>query len=535
MQGVVTEDQAAVVALLTDPATHGAGSAAALRLERFDTHGAVVVLAGERAYKLKRAVRYPFLDYSTAARRHHACVRELELNRRTAPDIYLAVRPVLRAPDGTLSLGGAGGGDAASAVDWVVEMRRFGGDALLDQRARDGRLDAGTMLELADAIAAFHRAAERRPDLGGRDGMARIVGGITAGLEADAGRADPAKVAAFAARTRDLVARHAALLDRRRAGGFVRLGHGDLHLRNVCLWQGRPTLFDAIEFDDRIATCDVLYDLAFLLMDLEHRGLRKLANAVFNHYMARAIADDGIDAVRGVALLPLFLACRAGIRAQVGLAGARAQRDKAKQESAEAEARAYLDLALAFLAPTPPLLIAIGGRSGTGKSTVAFALAPELGSAPGALVLRSDVLRKAIMGKDLFERLPQEGYSPDVTRRVFSGLARAAGLALAGGHAVIADAVYMLEAQRAEIAATARDAGVSFAGIWLDASREFLERRVAARTRDVSDATVAIVRLQMDQQPGKLDWVRVDAAAGPDEVVDAVRRVLAAQAKHTDG
>ncbi|MCK6451277.1 MAG: AAA family ATPase [Alphaproteobacteria bacterium] len=535
MQGVVTEDQAAVIALLTDPATHGAKSAAALKLERFDTHGAVVVLAGDRAYKLKRAVRYPFFDYSTAARRHHACVRELDLNRRTAPDIYLAVRPVLRARDGTLGLGRPGEGDAATAVDWVVEMRRFGGDALLDQRARDGRLDAGTMLELADAIAAFHRAAERRPDLGGHDGMARIVDGIVAGLEADADRTDPAKVAAFASRARALLARDAALLDRRRAAGFVRHGHGDLHLRNVCLWQGRPTLFDAIEFDDRIATCDVLYDLAFLLMDLEHRGLRALANAVFNHYMARAVADDGIDAVQGVALLPLFLACRAGIRAQVGLAGARAQPDAAKQAAAETEARAYLDLALAFLAPPAPLLVAIGGRSGTGKSTIAFALAPGLGSAPGALVLRSDVLRKAIMGTDLFERLPQEGYGPDVTERVFSGLARAAGLALAGGHAVIADAVYMLESQRAEIAAAARAAGVAFTGIWLDASRECLERRVAARTRDVSDATVAIVRLQMDQQPGRMDWVRVDAAAGPGEVADAVRRILAAKTKHLDG
>jgi len=535
MESAATEDQSAVIALLTDPATYGAADAAALRLRRFDTHGAVVVLAGERAYKLKRAVRFPFLDYSTAPRRHHACLSELELNRRTAPDLYLAVRPVLRGADGRLRLGEPGAGDAASAADWVVEMRRFAEDALLDTGAQRGTLDLATMLDLADAIAAFHGAAERRPDLGGHDGMARIVAGIVAGLEAAGDRIDRAAVARFADALRQRLSRDAALLDRRRAAGLVRHGHGDLHLRNVCLWQGKPTLFDAIEFDDRIASCDVLYDLAFLLMDLEHRRLRVLANAVFNRYMARAIADGGVDAVEGVALLPLFLGCRAGIRAQVGLAAAEAQLDRAKQEAAEAEARAYLDLALAFLAPPPALLVAIGGRSGTGKSTLAFALAPDLGPAPGALVLRSDALRKALLGRDLFQRLPPEGYGADVTRRVFAALARAAGLALAGGHAAIADAVYLKEAQRAEIAAAARAAGAAFAGIWLDASREHLERRVAARTRDVSDATVSIVRMQMDQEPGRLDWSVIDAGDTPAAVADAARAILAIDSKHIAG
>lgn len=532
---MISEDQSAVVALLTDPATHGAASAAALDLARHDTHGAVVVLAGDRAYKLKRAVRFPFLDYSTVALRRQACFRELELNRRTAPDLYLAVRPVLRGSDGMLRLGAPAEDDAGAVavevIDWVIEMRRFGEDALLDTQAKLGKLEPATMIELADAIAAFHRTAERRPEFGGHAEFGRIVEGVIAGLEASRDLMEASRLDRLTAGLRAQLARQAALLDRRRDAGYVRLGHGDLHLRNVCLWQGKPTLFDAIEFDDRIAACDVLYDLGFLLMDLEHRGLRLLANAVFNRYMTRAIAEmdldgAGIDAVEGVALLPLFMAVRAAIRAEVGLFGARQQPDRAHTEQAFAEARAYVDLALGFLSPAPARLVAIGGLSGTGKSTLAFALAPDIDPAPGALVLRSDALRKALCGLDLFQRLPQRGYAADVTRRVFASLTAAAGAVVGGGHAVIADAVYLKESQRREIAAAARAAGVPFTGIWLEASRARLEGRVATRTRDVSDATVSIVHMQMQQDPGHLDWLRVDADGGPEEVARTAREAL---------
>jgi aminoglycoside phosphotransferase family enzyme/predicted kinase len=437
---------------------------------------------------------------------------------------------VLRGSDGRLRLGAQEESEAEAiafeAADWVIEMRRFGEDALLDTQAKLGKLEPATMIELADAIAAFHRTAERRPEFGGHAEFGRIVEGVIAGLAASRDLMEVGKLDRLTAGLRSQLARQAALLDRRRDVGYVRLGHGDLHLRNVCVWQGKPTLFDAIEFDDRIAACDVLYDLGFLLMDLEHRGLRQLANAAFNRYMTRAIADDGIDAVEGVALLPLFLAVRAAIRAEVGLFGARQQPDRAHTEQVFAEARAYVDLALGFLSPAPAPLLAIGGLSGTGKSTLAFALAPDIGPAPGALVLRSDALRKALFGLDLFQRLPKEAYAEDVTRRVFASLAAAAGAAVAGGHAVIADAVYLKESQRREIAAAARAAGVPFTGIWLEASRARLEDRVAARTRDVSDATVSIVHMQMQQDPGRLDWLRLSAEGGPQEVVGAAREVL---------
>ncbi|MCC7049267.1 MAG: AAA family ATPase [Alphaproteobacteria bacterium] len=504
-----------------DPATHGGHAP-----RRIDTHGAIVILAGDRVLKMKRAVRFPFLDYTTAERRRAACANELSINRRTAPDLYLGIRPILAGPGERARLGPRGAGaPQEGAIDWVVEMRRFDDDALLDQRARDGRLDEATVLALADSIAAFHRAARRTPEHGGRAAMARIVEGIAAGLADDAALAAD-KVARFRAAAAARLAHDGALLDQRRDAGYARHGHGDLHLGNVCLWQGRPTLFDAIEFDDRIASGDVLYDLAFLLMDLAHRGLDRLANAAFNRYLARAVGDDGIDALAGLGALPLFLACRAGIRAQVSLAAARAQPDAVQAEARRAAARAYLDLALDCLDPPPPRLVAVGGISGTGKSTLAHAIAPAIGARPGAVVLRSDVFRKVLAGCDLFRRLPQSAYAAAMTEQVFDALARAAAIVLDAGHAAVADAVYLVPAQRERIAAVAHRRGVAFAGLWLEAPRSELERRVGDRQHDVSDAGAAVVRWQSGLDPGRLDWTRVDAGQPPHAVASAARAAL---------
>ncbi len=490
----------------------------------------MVVLAGDRVYKLKRAVRFPFLDYSTLERRRLSCVAELTINRRTAPELYLAVRPILASTGGGAALGPPGDAPRPDAVDWVLEMRRFGDDTLLDQRARDGLLDIDTVLKLADAVARFHAAAALRPEHGGHAAMRRIVDGVADGL-LGSGKLDPAKAARLAAAIRAAVDRQAALLDRRRDQGFVRHGHGDLHLGNVCLWQGEPTLFDAIEFDDRIACGDVLYDLAFLLMDLLHRGLPAHANQAFNRYLMRAMADaaptgDALLPIDGLALLPLFLATRAGIRAQVGLAAAERQPDPAQAQAKIAEAGAYLDLALACLDPPKPRLLAVGGLSGTGKSTLALGLAPRIGPAPGALVLRSDALRKSLAGAGLFDRLPQAAYDRAMTTRVFESLAHGAARALAAGHAAIADAVYLAPAQRLRIEDVARRAGLSFAGLWLEAPASKLEARVTARQGDVSDAGADIVRLQQGQDPGPMAWHRIDAGGTPDEVLARARRVL---------
>jgi predicted kinase len=300
------------------------------------------------------------------------------------------------------------------------------------------------------------------------------------------------------------------LLDRRRAGGKVRRCHGDLHLRNICVLDGEPVLFDCIEFSDEFASVDVLYDLAFLLMDLEHQGHAASANLVLNRYLDLTHEDDGLAA------MPLFLSLRAAIRAHV----------TATAGAPPAESRAYLDRARAALTMPAARLIAIGGLSGTGKSTLAAALAPELGARPGARVLRSDVIRKRMFGLEPEARLPENAYNEEATARVYAALRDTAAAALAAGYCAIIDAVALRPEERQSFAAAAEKAGVPFTGIWLDAPVAALSTRVAARRGDASDATPEIVKRQSRVDPGRLDWTRIDAGGSPVETLAALRAAL---------
>jgi aminoglycoside phosphotransferase family enzyme len=288
-------DQQDVIDCLSASSTHGGE-----QVDRIETHASVVFLAGARAWKLKRAVRYDYLDFSTADLRRASCEAEVAINRRTAPRLYHGVTAVTREADGHLALGGSG-----TPVDWVIEMSRFDQEDLLDRRAASGALELGLMRPLARAIAHLHLTAETRPEHGGRAGMAWVVDGNAADFAAQDGRlVDPGVRDALVAGSQDALSRHAALFDARRDQGLVRQCHGDLHLRNIVLLDGTPTPFDAVEFNDHIACIDVLYDLAFLLMDLWKRGLPRHASAVWNAYLPET-AD-----LTGIAALPLFLSCR---------------------------------------------------------------------------------------------------------------------------------------------------------------------------------------------------------------------------------
>jgi len=390
----MTEDQQAVIAFLGEPSSYGPAIG---RVDIIETHISLVFLAGDRAYKLKRAVKYPYLDFSTSEHRRLACEAELALNRRTAPALYLEVRAVTRMPDGKIGFGPAG-----QAIDWVVVMRRFEQSSLFDALAQTGKLSAPLMYELAGHIANFHAMAERRYDLGGAAALAAIA-------ETNHRCLTEAQHAGFA-RERIEEIRHnslqrleavGGLLDQRRAEGKVRRCHGDLHLRNICLLDGKSTLFDCLEFSDALASIDVLYDLAFLLMDLEHRGLTEFANVVFNRYLDLTNEDDGLPA------LPLFLSLRAAIRAHVTATAMDRATQVEKKRQMACEACSYLELAARLLRPRPSRLIAIGGLSGSGKSTLAAALAPAI----GARVLRSDVIRKRLFGVAPETPLPASAYA----------------------------------------------------------------------------------------------------------------------------
>jgi aminoglycoside phosphotransferase family enzyme len=366
------DDQRDVIDFLGRPSSYGA---AVERVEIIETHASIVFLAGECAYKLKRAVKYSYLDFSTAERRRVACEAELRLNRRTAPELYLEVRALTRGAQGELAFGNAG-----PAVDWIVVMRRFDQALVFDELAKAGRLSGSSMIELTGQIAAFHQSAERRPDHGGAAALAAVLetnhGCLTAAREAGF---SSERIAEVRQSSLERLAAVSPVLERRRAEGKVRRCHGDLHLRNVCLVENRPTLFDCLEFSEELASIDILYDLAFLLMDLEHHGLADFASLVLNRYLDLTGEDDGLPA------MPLFLSSRAAIRAHVTATALERTAGSGTRPAMAAEARRYLDLSAQFLGPRPCRLVAIGGLSGTGKSTLAAALAPSF----GARVLRS--------------------------------------------------------------------------------------------------------------------------------------------------
>jgi len=485
--------------------------------ERIETHAAIVLLVGNRAFKMKKAVRYAFLDFSTLERRREALAKELALNRGTTPDLYLGLVPVVRGPDGALRLGGEG-----EVVEWLLEMRRFPQEARLDHVAERGALDLATVEELARVVADFHCRAPVRTDRGGSISMRKVVVGNREDLRALTPDVLPVREAEeLVAATERAFANVRDLLDVRRGAGRVRFCHGDLHLANIVLLDGRPVLFDRIEFDEELACIDVLYDLAFLIMDLLARRLRPHAHRVLQVWNEEMVDDAGL------ALLPLFLSLRAAIRAKVTGLKARGEKDPLVRAADIARARHYLRLAREVLDPVPPRVVAIGGRSGTGKSSVALAIAPLPDPVPGALVLRSDVVRKRLFGRRPTEHLPPEAYAPEVSSRVFETIAQRTVTLLEAGRSVVCDAVYGRPEQRRRIEEVARERRVDFRGFWLTAPEEVCLERVRARRGDASDADEEVVRLQsrtLDESV--VEWERVDAARPLDEVVADIRARL---------
>ena len=482
-------------------------------VECIETHASYVFLAGDVAYKMKRAVKYPFLDFSTLAKRHAACLNELRLNRRTAPELYLEVMPVTEDPGGGLHLDGPLGDDN-TPIEWVLKMRRFAQEALLDRMAEDRRLSLKIMGPLAAAIADLHAGADRiLTDTQAVTPLRAIIAEHQEVLAENGEIFPPEAAKLFVYRTREAFENQSEFLRARAHGGYVRHCHGDLHLRNIVEIEGQPVLFDALEFDDSLATIDVLYDLAFLLMDLGKRGLGAHASAVLNAYL------DGSDTgnLLGLAVLPLFLSLRAMIRAKVALL--RAQTASSVEGDLD-DVRAYFDLACAFLAPAVPRLIAIGGLSGSGKSVVARAIAPDVGAFPGAVIVRSDVERKRLFGVAPEALLPAEAYTQSISDQVYATCRKRAALALEAGRVVIVDAVHAKPAEREAVEALAAAHGAAFTGFWLDVPPEVMRARVAKRRGDVSDATPQVVDAQLAYDLGAMHFDTIDAS-GPVEDVAA--------------
>jgi aminoglycoside phosphotransferase family enzyme/predicted kinase len=504
------EGQREVYAFLADPRSHACG---AEPVRRIDTHVAVVFLAGADAYKIKRAVRYPFLDFSTLEKRRRACENEIAVNQDNAPELYLGIVPIVW--DGErLRIGGKG-----AIVEWAVHLRRFDESRTLDKVSERGELGPTVVEPLAAAILASHRRAPVSTSESAVEAFLVQNQSTLSELSETAPILEPSAVEMFRARLDVELARVGPLLRRRASNGWIRRCHGDLHLRNIVLLDERPVLFDAIEFNDAIATCDVLYDLAFLLMDLWERGLHDDASLLFNRYLWGC--NDLEAQVDGLAALPAFLAIRAAVRSKVAAELARIS--PAENMQASADARRYFAAACTFLNPAPLRLIGIGGVSGTGKTTIARRLSPIVGPVPGAVHLRSDIERKRLLGVSEHDRLSKAGYTADVTAKTYERLRKLANRSLLARHSVIVDAMHLRRRDRDELAHTAAARAASFIRIWLEAPTDLSTSRVATRVGDASDATPAIVKNQANLLVGPNDWSCFNAA----QPVNAVLRKIA--------
>jgi uncharacterized protein len=479
-------------------------------VSHIETHGAHVFLCGDVALKIKRAVKYDYLDQSTLAQRQALLLRELDLNRAAAPMIYRDVIPVTRGADGRLDLNGAG-----PPVEWVLRMHRFATGCEMTELATDGKLTDKVAEALGRVIQGFHATCAVRNEPGDDlireilDELERVLTPFDAAIGGGC-------ITLFLGPARQHLNDLAPRLKDRTSTGHVRRVHGDLHLRNLLLIDGRPVLFDALEFDERLATCDVLYDLAFLLMDLCHRDLHRQANIAMAAYLlAAAQTEDS-----GLAALPLFMAVRAAIRAMVVL-----QTDQATGRIGENidEARHYLTQAARYLRSGRPVLIAVGGVSGTGKTVLARDIATRVGCCPGAVHLRTDTERKARSGTVTYDPAARSG--------IYDQMLSRASTLLAAGRSVVLDGTFLDPAQRRAARDMAARLDIAFGGLWLTAPAPVLIERVTSRRDDASDADACVVTAQMSSSGRQINdrgWMTIDASKTKETTKAAAFATLAA-------
>lgn len=477
-----------------------------------ETHAAYVFLTGEHAFKLKKSVNLGYLDFSTPEKRRHVLERELKLNRRTAHEMYRRVLPITER-EGKLALDGQG-----RAVDFLLEMKRFADGALLSNLADQGKLDVAMVEKLAHHVAAFHAAAEFVSGVDWPRAAARIADENLRDIKDQPSIVGAASLPSHVLNRESV--HNAALAILKRQSAAVRHCHGDLHLRNAFVEHGRPILFDCIEFDDFYANIPPLYDLAFLIMDLCARDLAEHANRALNAWLIDQPPSRWHGLLEELAALPAYLTWRAEIRAKT----------EGRKPGAADTARRYFKLASDFAMPVAPVLIAVGGLSGTGKSTLARALAPAIGRAPGAIHLRTDEIRKRQAGVSFDARLAPAAYTADRSAHVYATMEDLAHAALQAGQSVIVDAVFARDHERDAVEAIAKAVRVPFHGFWLEAPAPTLEARLTGRVGDASDADVAVLHKQLAYDIGALKWIRLDAAPGVDAIAASARALMSGDA-----
>ena len=449
------------------------------------THVSYVLLTGDYAYKLKKPVNFGFLDYSTLEKRHHFCQEEIRLNQRAAAAVYVGVVPITQTGE-KFQIGGEG-----EVVEYAVQMRQFPQDALLTSLFEQGQLTESLLVDLAGAIATFHQKAVTNDYIRSFGEVAQIRQSIDENYEQTVSYIGGPQTQQQFDETQQYTDRFFAeqepLFQQRIQQDKIRECHGDLHLRNICLWDGNLLLFDCIEFNEPFRFVDVMFDIAYIIMDLEARQRRDLSTLFLNAYVEQTGDWEGLQ------VLPLYVSRQSYVRAKVTSFLLNDPGIPAAEKEAIAETAAlYYRLAWEVTRPQQGQIFLMSGLSGSGKTTTARHLAGQT----GAIQIRSDAVRKHLAGIPLQQRGSDEIYTPEMTEKTYSRLLELGLTLAAAGYSVILDAKYDRQSFRQTAIAQAQAQQIPLRILHCTAPEEILRDRLNARTGDIADATAQILSQQ---------------------------------------
>ncbi len=455
------------------------------RIELVQTHISYVLLTGNYAYKVKKSVNFGFLDFSPLPARQYFCQEELRLNQVNAPEIYLEVLPITKTGD-KFTLNGAG-----EIVEYALKMKQFSQAGLLGNLLQQGKLTGAQLEELGRVVAQFHAQAHRSNYINTFGSVSQIRKAFDENYQQTkkylGSVQTPLQYEETKQFTDDFFTQEKELLVARQNQGWIRECHGDLHLDNICLWQNKILLFDRIEFNESFRFVDVMYDIAFTVMDLQAQGHQDLSYIFLNSYIEQTGDWQGLE------ILPLYLSRQAYVRAKVN-SFLLNESDVTPEAKAKARRNAahYYNLAWQYTRSHDGKLILMSGLSGSGKTTVARYLAQKL----GAIQIRSDALRKHLAGIPLAQSGNQEIYTPQMSEKTYRCLLEL-GIKLARrGFKVILDAKYDQQQLRAAAISQAQFYNIPLEIIHCSAPESILRDRLLTRTGDISDATLDLLKKQ---------------------------------------
>ena len=459
-------------------------------IKLIETHISWVILTGDFAYKIKKPVDFGFLNFSTLEKRHFFCEQELVLNRRLAPEIYLEVVAINGTSDEP-RLSGSG-----AVFEYAVKMKQFPQSAQLDNKLAAGELKLEHMNAIAHMTAYFHQStdvANEAMDYGNKETLYQPVEENFKQINEHLVTEQYAdKLLILAQWSRSELTKQQAVFTQRKADGFIRQCHGDMHLRNLIWLDNKPVAFDCIEFNDKLSWIDVISEIAFLIMDLQHRQQHQLANRFLNSYLE--ITGD----YAGLSVLSFYLCYRALVRAKVNaLRVGQINITEKENEQAITEFESYLELASSYIKHSSPNLIITRGLSASGKSTVSQQLVDKT----GMLRIRSDVERKRLFDISLTtgaaNNIDSGIYSTQASLQTYAKLAELAYNIITAGYSVIIDAAFLKHEQRQPFQQLASRLGVSYIILEITAPAEILRQRIKKRKNDVSDADLTVLEHQL--------------------------------------